>query len=212
MGFQSSRRRKGNWCLLLLVITGGILLSSNRGVAAMNFTDLVDIGAAFMTNLTVHELGHQIVADEVGAQNHQIRFFAKDQGQFYFGFSSYDSIPTESRLPYAAGGERMSVYTFEYGLQSYHNQPTTYNKALLFFSAVDFLSYTLIANYVEPDNEKYDPNGIRKEIGCSKELLLGLALTKALINTYRILHPDANFMPLIETNRDSVFFMIGFRF
>jgi hypothetical protein len=217
MVYGITQRKKGKsrikpGYILTGVIGLWVFFIPMHGVQAMDFNDFMDIGAAFMTNLAIHEVGHQIVADEVGAKNHHIRFFAKDNGQFYFGLSSYNSIPAKSRLPYAAGGERMSVYTFEYGLQSYREQPSTYNKALLFFSTVDFLSYTLVANYLEPENEKFDPNAIRKEIGCSKELLLGFALTKTLINTYRISHKDANIMPLIETSRDGVLFLVGFKF
>lgn len=198
--------------ILAVMIALGVFCTPSRQTLAADFNDFIEIGAAFMTNLAMHELGHQIVADEVGAENHRIKFFAKDEGQFYFGLSSYDSIPDRSRLPYAAAGERMSLYTFEYGLQSYRNRPSTYNKALLFFSTFDFLAYTLVANYLEPDNEKYDPNGIRKETGCSKELLLGVALTKTLINAYRYSHKDANIMPMIETSKNGVLFLVGFKF
>jgi hypothetical protein len=196
----------------MILISLWMLLGQTHRIQAMDFNDFMDIGAAFMTNLTIHELGHQIIADEVGAKNHHVKFFAKDHGQFYFGLSSFTNIPSQSRLPYAAGGERISCYTFEYGLQSYRERPTTFNKALLFFSNFDFLGYTLLSNYVYPDNEKFDPNVIRKEIGCSKEMLLGFALTKSLINAYRISHKDANIMPVIETTKDGVFFMIGFHF
>jgi len=74
-------------------------------------------------------------------------------------------------LPYAAGGHQMEGYTFEYALQSYRNRPITFNKALLFFSNTNFLFYTLYANYVDSETYSYDPNLIRKESGCSKDML-----------------------------------------
>jgi len=210
-GWKSKGRNSFQYFFAVMMVFG-VFCIPGRQVMAADLDDFFQIGAAFMTNLAVHELGHQLVADEVGATNHHIQFFAKDEGQFYFGFSSYDSIPVESRLPYAAGGEKMSFYTFEYGLQSYRNRPSTYNKSLMFFATFDFLAYTLVANYLEPDNEKFDPNGIRKETGCSKEMLLGIALTKTLINAYRYSNKDATIMPRIETSKNGALFLVGFNF
>lgn len=105
-------------------------------------------------------------------------------------------MPAKSLLPYAVGGERMASYTFEYSLQSYRNNPTTDNKALmLFFSCVNFLGYTVMGNYLNPENNMYDPNIIREEAGCSKEMLLGLFLTKTPLRPCW-LHPVRSVMNL----------------
>jgi hypothetical protein len=157
-------------------------------------------------------MGHQIVADDVGAKSHRMSFFTSQNGKFYPGVSLYKSIPEESKLPYAAGGERMAGYTFEYALQSYRQNPTTFNKALMFFSNVDFLAYTVMANYVYPDNDMYDPNIIREETGVGKEILLSFAAAKMLINTYRIFDEDVPFSPVIEVDKHSVFLKLRFNF
>lgn len=179
---------------------------------AFDFADVASIGAAYATHLYLHEMGHQVVAEEVGADSPQISFFTQKGGKFYPGLSTYKNIPDESRLPYAVGGDRMAGYTFEYALQSYRREPTTYNKALMVFSCADFLFYTLLANYVNPDNDSYDPNLIRAETGCSKEVLLGLVLTKSLLNAYRVMNPDAHFFPMIWVDKRSAALLLCFRF
>ena len=111
-----------------------------------------------MTNLFLHEIGHQMLAEDVGVDSPQMTFFNNNNGRFYPGLSTHQNIPRESRLPYAVGGYRMEGYTFEYALQSYRHKPTTHNRALMFSSCADSLAYTLLANYVQPDNDMYDPN------------------------------------------------------
>ncbi len=182
------------------------------GALALGFKDVVSIGAAYTSHLFFHEMGHQVVAEEVGADSPEISFFTRKNGRFYPGLSTYQNIPGESRLPYAVGGERMAGYTFEYALESYRREPTTYNKALMFFGCADFLAYTLLANYVHPDNDMYDPNLIREETGLSRELLLSLVMAKSLINTYRVFNENASFTPMIRVDKDSAAFMISFEF
>lgn len=176
------------------------------------FKDAVEIGAAYMTHLGLHELGHQLVADEVGADSHRMNLFTRKNGRFYPGLSLYKSIPEKSRLPYAMGGERMAGHTFEYALQSFRLQPTMFNKSLLFFSCVDFLGYTLLANYVYPDNNMLDPNLIRAQSGLSKGMLLSLVTAKTLLNAYRIMNKDLNFSPMFLLDKDSATFAIRFEF
>ena len=183
-----------------------------KGVRAFEFEDTLAIGAAYMTHLSLHEIGHQVVADEVGADAHQISFFTRENGRFYPGLSTCQNIPEESRLSYVVGGYRMEGHTFEYALQSYHHKPTTYNKALIFFSCADFLGYTLLANYIHPENDSYDPNSIRAETGLSKEALLSLVMAKSLLNTYRVFNEDATFTPLIAVSKTSAAFVIRFSF
>lgn len=176
------------------------------------FTNTLAVGAAYTTHLFLHELGHQVVADEVGADSHHMNFFTQKDGKFYPGLSTYKGMPENSRLPYAAGGERMAGYTFEYALESYRHEPSVFNKALLFFSGADFLAYTLLANYVDPDNDMYDPNLIRAETGIGKEMLLGMVAAKTLVNVYRIWDEKANFIPILWTDKKTAAFMIRFIF
>ena len=191
-------------CVLFMLLPPGAL--------ALDSKDVVSIGAAYTSHLFFHEMGHQVVAEEVGADSPKINFFTRKNGRFYPGLSTYQNIPRESRLPYAVGGERMAGYTFEYALESYRREPTTYNKALMFFGCADFLAYTLLANYVHPENNMYDPNLIREETGLSKEALVSLVAVKTLMNTYRVFNENANFTPMIRVDKDSAAFMISFEF
>ena len=78
--------------LMVVILTAG----SKHQAHAWEFSDLVDIGMAYMTHLYHHELGHQVVADEVNADNHQIQFLMQDKGQYYLGISTLDEIPDNS--------------------------------------------------------------------------------------------------------------------
>jgi len=160
----------------------------------------------------MHELGHQLVAEEAGADSPQMHFMSRKNGKFYPGLSTYKSIPAESKLSYATAGETMAGYTFEYALHSYRQEPTTYNKALMFFSCTDFLWYTLLANYVHPENDNYDPNIIREETGLSREELLGLVVAKSLMNAYRVYNQDAKLRPFIKVDTNSAVFMLRYDF
>jgi len=174
-----------------------------QGACAFDFEDAAAIGGAYATHLFLHEMGHQVVAEEVGADSPKMSFFTRKGGNFYPGLSTHKSIPQESKLPYAVGGERMAGFTFEYALQSYHRKPTTYNKALMFFTCADFLLYTLLANYGNPENDMYDPNLIREETGLSKEVLLSLVMARSLLNTYRVMNRNVKFVPMIWVDKDS---------
>jgi hypothetical protein len=180
--------------------------------SAFDFEDAAAIGAAYTTHLFLHEMGHQVVANEVGADSPRMSFFTRKGGRFYPGLSTHKSIPQESKLPYAAGGERMAGYTFEYAIQSYHSKPTTYNKALMFFSCTDFLVYTLMANYSSPKNDTYDPNLIREETGLSKEVLLSLVMAKSFLNAYRVMNPDAKVVPMIWVDEESAALLLSIPF
>lgn len=185
-----------------------VILFVPQGSFAFTAKDAADIGAAFMTHLTLHELGHQVVADDVGAESPKMEFFKFRNGKFYPGLSTYTNIDPDSKLPYAVGGERMAGYTFEYALQDYRKKPTTYNKALLFFSCTDFLWYTIYAFYLTPGNDMYDPTIIQQETGLSKGLLFSLVFLKTAINAARVTHKDFNLIPIIYVDRTSATFAL----
>ncbi len=189
-----------------------LFLSLAQETLAFDSYDVASIGAAYATHIFLHEMGHQVVAEDVAADSPRMRFLARRGGQIYPGLSTYKKIPEESKLPYAVAGDRMAGVTFEYALQSYHRKPTTYNKALVFFTCADFLAYTVLGNYVHSDNEMYDPNLIREETGCSKELLLSLVAAKSLLNTYRTMNPDATFAPMIWVDKNSAALLFHFSF
>lgn len=189
-----------------------LLVRPAQPAFAFQLNDIISVGAAYTTHLFLHEMGHQVVAQEVGAAGSEIHFLTNKGGDFYVGISTYDSIPEESRLPFALGGERMSGFTFDYALESYRKHPTTYNKALLFFSGADFLAYTLVSNYIYPNAHMYDPNLVRDETGCSKEVLLSLVLGKTLLNAYRVANPDVNFAPEVWVDNRSAALLLRFPF
>jgi hypothetical protein len=190
----------------------GLLIHDAKRGHAFELLDVFSVGAAYTTHLFLHELGHQVVADEVEAKSHRIGFFTRKDGKFYPGISQYERIPTESKLPYALGGERMAGFTFEYALDSYRREPSSFNMALMFFSNFDFLAYSFLATYVSPDNPYYDPNLIRTEAHLSKTALVSMAAIKTLLNAYKIMDKKATFCPSILLDKDSAVFAICFEF
>jgi hypothetical protein len=205
--------RKSRYIIVVVgLLAWPFLMNTGQIAYAFGVRDVASIGAAYMTHLSLHELGHHVVAQEVGADAPHISFFTRRNGTFYPGLSTYKNIPEESKLPYAVGGERMAGFTFNYALDSYRYQPTTFNKALLFFSCADFFVYTLLGNYVHPENDLYDPNLIREETGLSKGALLSIVAVKTVVNAYRIANEDAKLFPMIWVDDKSAAFMIGFRF
>ena len=89
-----------------------LFLFSAPDAIAFDFKDAASIGAAYTTHLFLHEVGHQVVAEEVGADSPKMSLFTRKNGRFYPGLSTYKNIPRESKLPYAVGGERMAGFTF----------------------------------------------------------------------------------------------------
>lgn len=188
------------------------MMISAQPASAFQFNDMVSIGTAYTTHLFLHELGHQVVAQEVGATGTEMHFLTNNNGHFYAALSTYRTMPDRSKLPYAVAGDRMAGFTFDYALKSYREKPTTYNKALMLFTGADFLVYTVIANYIHPHGNMYDPNLIREETGCSKTLLLSLVLGKTLVNAYRVANPDVSFAPEIWVDKDSAALLLRFPF
>lgn len=166
-------------------------------------SDALQIGAAFLTNLAVHEFGHEIVADNVGAEDSQVNFFKKSGGNFFLGTSTVSNIEDESVLPYAMGGEVFADLSFEHALQGYRNSPNTYNKSLLFISGTDFLWYCFYAFYISNDNPSYDPITISKETGISRDMLFSVALAKTIANAYRIYSGQDKIVPYFKVDRTS---------
>ncbi|OEU45689.1 MAG: hypothetical protein BBJ60_07595 [Desulfobacterales bacterium S7086C20] len=192
-----------------------ILLSfvlQEPAASAFQLKDIVSIGAAYSTHLFLHETGHQAVAHKVGAESSKMHFFTNKKGNFYPGVSTYEDIPEESKLPYAVAGDQMAGNTFEYALKSYRNKPTTYNKALMFFSCMDFFVYTLLSNYINTEADMYDPNLVREETDFSKEALLSVVTVKTLINTYRMMNPDFKVAPVIWVDKTSAALLLCFPF
>jgi len=166
-------------------------------------TDVIQIGAAFLTNLAVHEFGHEVVANYAGAEGSRLNFFEKSGGDFFLGTSHVDKIDERSVLPYTMGGEFFADLTFEHALKDYRNNPNTYNKSLLISSGADFLWYCFYAFYVSGDNPSYDPITISKETGISRDALFSIALAKTMINAYRVYSGNDVLVPYFKVDKYS---------
>ncbi len=169
----------------------------------LGMTDVIQIGAAFLTNLAIHEFGHEVVANYVGAEGSRLNFFKKSGGDFFLGTSSVDNIDERSVLPYTMGGEFFVDLTFEHALRDYRNNPNSYNKSLLITSGTDFLWYCFYAFYVSGDNPSYDPITISERTGLSRDTLFSIALAKTLINAYRVYSGNDTVVPYFKVDRYS---------
>ena len=159
-------------------------------------------GAAFLTNLAVHEFGHAVVADYVGVSSNRMAFFNKEGDQFFLGTSYVEGIEEESALSYTMGGEFFADLTFEHALQSYRNKPSGYNKALLFYSGTDFLLYSFYAFYMTDGHESFDPNNVSKETGLSEDVIFSIVLAKTALNAYRIFSGNDTVIPYFTVDKD----------
>lgn len=170
--------------------------------------DLVQIGRAFFTNLTAHEYGHAIVGNSVGAEGVDVTFFSKEKNNLFLGYTSTKKIDERSYPSFALGGEIGSSMSFEAALQSYRRQPTTYNKALMFFSGTDFLWYSLYTFYVNKGNPESDPNIIVRETGISKDAILAVAITQTVLNSYRVASGKDRVIHFLTFDKNSIGFRI----
>lgn len=180
---------------------------------AMGLGDVFQAGAAFMTHLAVHETGHRFAADMVKAQNVKMEFFKTRNGNFFLGSVSASSIEKESLLPFRAAGIAASNHFFNLALIGYRKAPTTYNRALLFFSGTDFLWYSVWAFYIDgSNNPSYDPVGIAQETGFSPHAIVGAAFIQTAINFYRTSTNDDTVIPYFSLDRYRADFGITVRF
>lgn len=174
--------------------------------------EILQIGRAFFTNLTVHEYGHAIVGSSVGADGLSVTFFSKEKNNLFLGYTSIKRIDDCSYPSFALGGEIGSSMSFEFALQSYRMQPSTYNKALMFFSGTDFLWYSLYTFYVNKGNPESDPNILHRETGISNDAIFAAALSQAVINGYRVLSGRDSIVPYFTYDRNSIGFHIKMPF
>jgi len=162
------------------------------------------VGAAFATNVVLHELGHHIIADYVEAKGSKLNFLKSKDGQFFLASSTVKAIDEESRLSYNMGGEWAADKTFEYALNRYRNRPNIYNKALMFFSGTDLFWYTLYSFYLSDGHKALDPIAITTYNNISKEAVLLVALSKTLLNAYRIYSGTDRVVPSFGIDKNSV--------
>src|SRR3990170_6637918 len=182
--------------------------------AAFNVSsgNLIQTGSAFITNLTAHEYGHALVGSSVGAEGISVSFFTKEKNNLFLGYTSMKRINEKAYPTFALGGEIGANLSFEYALQSYRKRPTSYNKALLFFSGTDFLWYSLYTFYFNNDNPDADPNILVKETGINKDMILSIAMTQSLLNGYRVVSGKDRVVPYFTYNKDSIGFHVKIPF
>jgi hypothetical protein len=174
--------------------------------------EIVQVGAAFLTNLAFHELGHAAVADYAGASGNKLNFFAKDGDKFFLGTSHVDDIDNRSKLSYTMGGEFFADITFEHALRSYRKDPSIYKQSLLFFSGTDFLWYCLYAFYLTEEHSSHDPVAISKQTGISRDALFSVALAKTLANAYRVYSGEDRIVPYFTVDRYSASLKVAIPF
>ncbi len=190
-----------------------IFLSLNAKVSAMELSDFVQGGAAFLTQIAAHESGHHIAATMVEGENPRMDFFKNQDGNFFLGVSSVKSIEPESVLPFRAAGVVASNHLFNLALSDYRRFPTTYNKTLMFFSGTDFLWYSIWSFYIQDSKDpSYDPVGISQETGISPHAIAGAALLQSAINYYRMSSQDDSFIPYFKLDEDRADFGVTFHF
>lgn len=170
---------------------------------------VVQVGSAMMMSVFLHEMGHYIIADHLGAEGNRIKFLKKSKdGGFSFGLSTVERIDYRSQLPYYMGGEFAADLTFEYALQSYRLRPTLYNKALLFFSGTDFLRYSVYAFYLSDGHSHFDPINVSEVTGFSKETIFSAILAKTVLNAYRVYSGQDRVVPYFSIDKYSAIFNV----
>ncbi|MCC7202556.1 MAG: hypothetical protein IT393_07860 [Nitrospirae bacterium] len=174
--------------------------------------DIVQIGSAFATNLTVHEYGHAIVGSSVGAEGISVSFMSKRKNNLFLGYTSTKRIDDDAYPSFALGGEIGANMSFEYALYKFRKAPTTYNRALLFFSGTDFLWYSVYAFYFNEDNPDSDPNILHRETGISKDAILAAAITQSVLNGYRVYAGSDTVVPYMTFSSDSIGFHLRVSF
>ncbi len=189
-------------------------------VSAVNFSDekgaggfdmeflssangIVQMGVAFMTNLFLHEFGHEVVANYVGATGTRLDFFKREDEQFFLGTSSVETIDDRSMLPYAMGGEFFADLTFEHALQNYRKKPSTFNKSLMLASGGDFLWYCTYAFYISDGHQNFDPEHLKNETGLSEGAIFSIVAAKTLINAYRAYSGEDRIIPYFSVDKYS---------
>lgn len=206
IGVGSAVKKLNSKIIIIFTIIFLSVLPVNA--SAFDYADIPAVGIAFLTNLGIHETGHFVVANQVGAEGNNLSFFKRDHDSFFFGLSTVTAIDDRAKPAYHLGGELASSYTFEYSLRRFRaHDRSTYNNALMFFSMTDFLWYTTYAFYVSPyQNGKYDPVGIAETTGIKKEAIFMVSLTQASLNALRIYTNKDMIVPSIVVDK----YYIGF--
>ena len=200
----------------LAMISGWVFFGitmATPSAQAFTVSDILQGSGAFLTHLMIHESGHYVMAHMGGSQDVRLEMFKNQGGNFFVGLSSAEGIDPESVLPFRTAGVAASNHLFNVALSSYRAYPTTFNKALLFFSGTDFLWYSVWSFYIQgTDDPSHDPVGIAQETGLSPHAVAGIALLQAAVNAYRVSSGDDTVVPYLSLDRRWTKFGVQFRF
>ncbi len=195
----------------LISLVALILMGHASPARGLDLGDFSGIGAAFLTHIVIHETGHYVVAQMGGAQDVDMNFFTMKNGNFYLGLSTAKGLDSKTVLSYKLAGEVAANFTFETALKQHRSRPTTFNRALLFFSGTDFLFYSVYAFYLaENRNSSYDPVGIADQTGLSDETILGMAALQTALNAWRVYSGQDRIVPYLSLTDEWA--EIGIRF
>jgi hypothetical protein len=62
------------------------------------------------------------------------------------------------------------------------------------------------------NSEIYDPSFMREEPGLNKQALLGMVYLKSLINAFRVVYKETNFIPILDVDKNSASLSIQINF
>lgn len=198
--------------VLSIIIMTALMAAHPVKAYESGIIDIIQIGTAFATNLTVHEYGHAIVGSSVGAEGISVSFLSKRKNNLFLGYTSTSKIDDAAYPSFALGGEIGVNMSFEYALNRFRKEPSTYNKALLFFSGTDFLWYSVYAYYFNEDNLDSDPNILHRETGISKDAIMAAAVTQSVLNSYRVYSASDTVVPYLTFNKDAIGFHVKVSF
>ncbi len=173
-------------------------------------SNTMQIGSALVASFAIHELGHKVLGDYVGASGTDYNLFSKKDGKFFLGVSSIENIDDESMVAYSLAGEVAADLTFEQSLRDYRKSPSAYNTSMMILSGTDFVRYCIYAFYLSEGHYHYDPVSLSNESGISRDTIFAVALTKTLINAYRVYSGNDFVIPYFAVNKNTA--MINFRF
>lgn len=172
--------------------------------------ELFQVGAAFLTNLLVHEIGHAAVADYAGARGNTLAFFKQSGGQFFLGMSTVEHIDDDAWFPYTVGGEFFADLTFEHALRGFRKNPNMYNRSLLLFSGLDFLWYCMYSFYLTNGDPGFDPVSMSEQTGLSGDQLVAIAAAKTALNILRVYSGVDKVVPYFTVSSHAAFLNLAF--
>ena len=82
--FPTLRPGEGKMKIILSGLIALALMAAQPSLAfESKITDIIKVGAAFATNLTVHEYGHAVVGNSVGAEGISVSFLTKQKNNLF---------------------------------------------------------------------------------------------------------------------------------